>query len=160
MDFAAAQARLREASDAILTGVAAALPTWFEGRVSFIADAWDRLDAEARAALDAAARDAAVATTARVTDALRVLFHTEASAQRTTPLEIVRTAAVDVAEVLRSAGIPPVERDAFDERAFPDDAYGVTPSSLSDLGDDDLGPLQLAWGLAKARLLRADAEGS
>ena len=156
MDAAAAQARLREASDAILAGVAAVLPAWFAGRVAFIADAWGRLDAPARASLDAAASDAAVMTTTRVTDALSVLFGTEAAAQRTTPLEIVRTAAVDVADVLREAGIPPVERDAFDERAFPDDAYGVTPSSLSDLGDDDLGPLQLAWGLAKARVLRAD----
>ncbi len=93
-----------------------------------------------------------------MTDALGVLFGTEAAAQRTTPLEIVRTAAVDVAVVLGAAGIPPVERDAFDERAFPDDVYGVTPSSLSDLGDEDLGPLQLAWGLAKARVLRADAD--
>jgi hypothetical protein len=158
MDSAEAHVRLREAGDAILTGVAVALPAWFESRVAFIADAWGRLDASARASLDAAAGDAALATTARVTDALRELFGTEAAAQRTTPLEIVRTAAVDVAAVLRAAGIPPVERDAFDERAFPDDAYGVTPTSLSDLGDDDLGPLQLAWGLAKARVLRSDAD--
>ena len=158
MDVAAAQARLREASDSILAGVAAALPAWFAGRVAFIADAWGRLDAPARASLDAAARDAAVTSTTRVTDALGVLFGTEAAAQRTTPLEIVRTAAVDVAVVLGAAGIPPVERDAFDERAFPDDVYGVTPSSLSDLGDEDLGPLQPAWGLAKARVLRGDAE--
>ena len=158
MDAAAAQARLREASDAILAGVAAALPAWFAGRVAFIADAWGRLDAPARATLDTAARDAAVTTTARVTDALRVLFGTEAEAQRTTPLEIVRTAAVDVAAVLAAAGIPPVERDAFDERAFPEDAYGVIPSSLSELGDEDLGPLQLAWGLAKARVLRGGAD--
>ena len=156
MDPTAAQARLREAGDAIVAGVAAALPAWFEGRVAYIADAWGRLDTEARASLVAAARDAAVATTARVTDALRALLDTDAAAQRTTPLEIVRAAAVDVATVLRAVGIPPVERDAFDERAFPDDAYGVTPSSLSDLGDEDLGPLQLAWGLAKASVLRAD----
>jgi hypothetical protein len=60
-----------------------------------------------------------------------------------------------VGAVLAAAGIPPVERDEFLERSFPDDAYGVTPASLADLGDPDLGPLQLAWGLAKARALRA-----
>ena len=158
MDSAEAQVRLREAGDAILVGVTAALPAWFENRVAYVADAWGRLDEPARASLDAAARDAATATTARVTDALRALLATEAAAQRTTPLEIVRTAAVDVAAVLGAAGIPPVERDAFDERAFPDDAYGVTPTSLSDLGDDDLGPLQLVWGLAKARVLRSEAD--
>ena len=76
--------------------------------------------------------------------------------QRTTPLEIVRTAAVEVTACSpERPGSRPVERDAFDERAFPDDLYGVTPSSLADLGDDDLGPLQLAWGLAKTQVLRA-----
>jgi hypothetical protein len=68
----------------------------------------------------------------------------------------VRTATRDVTGVLAAAGIPPVERDAFAERAFPDDLYDVTPATLSDLGDDELGPLQLAWGLAKAKVLRAE----
>ena len=41
-------------------------------------------------------------------------------------------------------------------RAFPDDLYDVTPATLADLGVDELGPLQLVWGLAKAKVLRAD----
>ena len=57
--------------------------------------------------------------------------------------------------MLAAAGIPPVERDDFHERAWPDDDYGLVPESLADLGDDDLGPLLLAWGLAKAAVLRA-----
>ena len=155
MDAAAAEARLRAASDAILVGVERDLPSWVEGRVAWIADAWGRLTAEERGRLDARARDAATRATARVTDALRALFATDAADQRSTPLEIVRTAAREITEVLSEAGIPAVERDAFDERAFPDDVYGVTPVSLADLGDDDLGPLQLAWGLAKTHVLRA-----
>lgn len=150
-----AQERLRTAGDAIVDGVARALPTWFRERVAGIADAWGRLDPAAREALDARAAEAAAQTTTRVVDELRGLFATEVDAQRSTPLEIVRGAARDVAEVLAAAGIPPVERDAFDERAFPDDHYGVTPGTLADLGDDDLGPQQLAWGLAKARVLRS-----
>jgi hypothetical protein len=63
-----------------------------------------------------------------------------------------------VTAVLEAAGIPPVERDEFAERMFPDDRYDVTPATLADLGDDDLGPLQLAWGLAKAKVLRADRD--
>ncbi|MFM8302714.1 MAG: hypothetical protein ACKOA9_00215 [Actinomycetota bacterium] len=152
-DDAAARARLAEASDAILAGVARALPGWVVARVALVADAWGRLDPPARAALDAQADAAAGLATARVTQALRDLFATDAAAQRTTPLEIVRTATREVTEVLATAGIPAVERDAFAERAFPDDRYGVTPSTLADLGDEDLGPLQLAWGLAKARVL-------
>ena len=155
-DAAVARARLQEASDAILAGVTRMLPTWVEQRIAFIADAWGRLDPPTRAALDAGAVDAAAAATTRVTGALRDLFATDAAAQRTTPLEIVRSAAREVTAVLADAGIPPVDRDAFDERAFPDDVYGVTPSTLADLGDEDLGPLQLAWGLAKTRVLRAD----
>jgi hypothetical protein len=126
--------------------------------VAFIADAWGRLDADERARLDAHALTAGDAAAARVAAALRDFFATPPDQQRTTPLEIVRTATREVTEVLAAAGIPAVERDEFSERTFPDDQYDVTPATLADLGDDDLGPLQLAWGLAKAKVLRADAE--
>jgi hypothetical protein len=126
-------------------------------RVAFIADAWGRLDGEARARLDADAIAAGAAATTRVVAQLDAFFATPPAEQSTTPLSIVRSATREVTEVLASAGIPPVERDEFAERAFPDDDYDVTPATLSDLGDDDLGPLQLAWGLAKAKVLRADS---
>jgi hypothetical protein len=125
-------------------------------KVAFIADAWGRLDDDARTRLDAAAIAAGAAAGARVVASLTELFATPPLEQRTTPLEIVRSATREVTEVLASAGIPPVERDEFAERAFPADQYDVTPATLADLGDDDLGPLQLAWGLAKAKVLRAD----
>lgn len=153
-DGDAARARLADASAAILAGVARVMPAWVAARVGFVADAWGRLDPAAREALDAHASEAAAAVTTRVVAELRVLFATDAAHQRSTPLEIVRSATQEVTEVLAAAGIPPVERDEFDERAFPDDRYGVTPSSLADLGDEELGPLQLAWGLAKAQVLR------
>lgn len=146
--------RLRDAGDAILAGVDAALPGWVEARVAYIANAWGRLDDTTRATLDSRASAAGLAAAGRVTNELRTFFATPVMEQRTTPLEIVRSATRDVTEVLEEVGIPPVERDAFDERAFPDDLYGVTPASLSDLGDESLGPWQLAWGLAKARVLQ------
>ena len=149
-----ARERLDAAGDAILSGVERVMQSWVERRVSFIADAWGRLDAASRATLDARARAAGVAATVRVASELRELFATDVAEQRTTPLEIVRTAAREVTAVLAVAEIPPIERDAFDQRAFPDDLYGVTPSTLSDLGDEGLGPLQLAWGLAKTQVLR------
>ena len=62
--------------------------------------------------------------------------------------------------MLEAAAIPPVERDEFDERAWPDDRYGLVPRTLGDLGDPDLAPLMLAWGMAKAAVLRARAGGS
>jgi hypothetical protein len=146
--------RLSEAGDAIVDGVHAALPRWIEGRIAFIANAWDRLDPATRAALDERASAAGVAVAERVAGELRTFFATPVAEQRTTPLEIVRSATDDVTALLRAVGIPSVERDAFDERAFPDDLYGITPASLSDLGDESLGPWQLAWGLAKARALQ------
>jgi hypothetical protein len=136
--------------------VARTLPGWVITKVAFIADAWGRLDDDARSRLDAAAIAAGDAAAARVVASLTELFAAPALEQRTTPLEIVRSATREVTEVLASAGIPPVERDEFAERAFPGDQYDVTPATLADLGDDDLGPLQLAWGLAKAKVLRAD----
>ena len=72
-----------------------------------------------------------------------------------TPLQIVRMLVAAPTAVLRDAGVPGVVRDAFEERAFPEDEYDLSPRTLSDLGDPDLGPQLLAWGLAKAAVLRA-----
>ena len=47
---------------------------------------------------------------------------------------------------------------SFDERAWPDDRYGLVPHDLGDLGDPDLAPLHFAWGMAKAAVLRARAD--
>ena len=57
--------------------------------------------------------------------------------------------------MLEAAGIPPVERSEFDERAWPDDRYGLVIHDLGALGDEELAPLHLAWGMAKAGVLRA-----
>jgi hypothetical protein len=108
-----------------------------------------------------AERNAVVAArtaTARVTEELRALFALDAEQQRSTPLEIVRHAYREPTAVLAAAGIPPVERDEFDERAWPDDTYGLVVHGLGELGDEDLAPLQLAWGMAKAKVVRARRE--
>jgi hypothetical protein len=46
-------------------------------------------------------------------------------------------------------------RDEFQERTWPDDIYGLVPANLGELGDPDLAPLHLAWGMAKAGVLRS-----
>lgn len=85
-------------------------------------------------------------------DELRALLARDPADQSATPLEIVRSSYREPTVVLAAAGIPGVVRDPFDERSWPDDEYGLVVRTLSDL-DDDLGPFQLAWGLAKARLI-------
>jgi hypothetical protein len=156
-DETVAQRRLAEAGDAIVAGVDRELPGWVRRSVARIADAWGRLDADRRALLDRAAADAAADATVRVTSELTTLFAVDAAAQRATPLQIVRTAYREPTAALEAAGVPPVERDAFEERAWPDDRYGLVPRTLGDLGDPDLAPLHLAWGMAKAAVLRARA---
>ena len=67
----------------------------------------------------------------------------------------VRTAYREPTAILRAAGVPPVRRDEFEERTLPDDRYGLAVRSLGDLGDEDLAPLLLAWGIGKATVVRA-----
>jgi hypothetical protein len=148
-------ALLHEASDAILAGVTRELPGWVERSVTYILDAWGRTPLDARARAERDAVDAGRAATDRVLAELRSLFALDAEEQRSTPLEVVRRAYREPTAVLAAAEIPPVERDEFAERAWPDDTYGLVVHGLGDLGDDDLAPLQMAWGLAKAKVIRA-----
>jgi hypothetical protein len=145
---------MREVGDAIVAGVERELPGWVRAQVARIADAWGRLDDEARTHLDVAADQAADVATERIVRELRALLDADAAEQRATPLQVVRTAYREPTGALAAAGIPPIERDAFDERAWPDDAYGLVPHTLGDLGDPDLAPMLLAWGMAKTAVLR------
>jgi hypothetical protein len=147
--------RMAEAGAAIVAGVEQHAVAWTERVVTGLADHWGRLDPERRDALIADARDAGGRARARVTAELRAFFALDVAQQRTTPLAIVRTLRTEATEVLARAGIPPVERDPYEVRAFPDDIYGIVPHALIELGDDDLGPTLLVWGLAKSAVLRA-----
>lgn len=146
---------MQEAGDAIVVGVERNLSRVLQARVAVIADAWGRLDTGERTRLDADARAASDIATQRVVLELRTLFALDPVEQRATPLEIVRASYREPSAVLTAAGIPGVVRDPFDERAWPDDDYGLVVRTLADL-DDELGPMQLAWGLAKAGVLRAE----
>ncbi len=154
---AAAVERLHTLGETIVSGVARAIPVWVIAQVRRVVDAWDRLDGTERTQAEAEAVTAGAAASARVTSELRALITLDPEDQRATPLEIVRTATREPTAVLQQLGIPGVVRDDFDQRSFPDDLYGLVPRTLGDLGDDALAPLHLAWGLAKAAVLRARA---
>jgi hypothetical protein len=146
---------LAEAGDAILVGVERELPGWAVRGVGRILDAWGRLDAPARARADREAATAGDLACARVVGELGALFAVDPELQRATPLQVVRTAYREPTAVLEALGVAQVVRDEFDERSWPDDVYGLVPHTLGDLGDPDLGPLHLAWGMAKTRVVRA-----
>jgi hypothetical protein len=147
---------LRQAGTAIIAGVERCLPGWVEREVERILDAWGRLAPADRERARADAATAGSVAAARISDALARLLAAEPTEQTATPLEIVRTAYREPTELLTSLGVPAVVRDEFDERAWPDDRYGLVPRSLGELGDEQLAPLHLAWGLAKARAMRAN----
>jgi hypothetical protein len=156
-----ALARLAEHGAAIVAGVDARLAAYLVGRATRVLDAWARLDPAARADVDARLHAAADAASARVARELRSLFARDPGAQTATPLELVRASVREPTEVLVAAGIGAVQRDDFEERAWPDDRYGLVPRSFGALSapgeEDELGPALLGWGLAKAAALRARA---
>lgn len=149
------EARLALIGAVLTARVAAALPAYLEAVALRIVDVWGRLDDAARADCRAQIRAATPDEVRSVTAALTALLAMPAIEQRETPLELVRRAVAMPTAVLESFGIPAIERDGFEETNAPDDIYGLAPHALSDLGDAALGPIQLAWGLAKHHAIRA-----
>jgi len=148
-----ARAELVETGEAIALGVERLAPGYLVRTSATVVAAWGRCPPETRARITAELATAAQAATTRVASELRALTRTSAADQRATPLEVVRTLPREPTAVLAGAGIAPVVRDPFDEAAAPDDVYGLAPRTLGDLGDPELAPLHLAWGMAKARAL-------
>jgi hypothetical protein len=98
----------------------------------------------------AQARAAGRRAAADVGPRVRELLARDIDDQPTTPLAIVRGAAVRYpTEVLKGAGVPPVVRDAAAQELFPDDLYDLAPAAFGDL-DPDLADVGLRWGAAKA----------
>lgn len=154
---AAAEARLREASTALVEGVGRALPGWAARSADGLLGTWGGLEPERRRTVVEEARAAGEAAARRVAAELATLLALDAAEQRATPLEVIRTAVVEPTAVLAAAGLPDVVRDAFDERSWPGDRFGLVPRTLRDV-DADLAAVHFAWGVAKAAVLRARAE--
>lgn len=140
---------MQDHSIALIDAVCEAIPGWVMECVATIAGAWEAAGGTFPDDVAACARVAGEDAQVEVRAQLQALLAADVDDQRTTPLAIVRSAVRHPTAVLRAAGIPPVERPAFDEERFPDDPYGLTPASLADL-DESLGALALAWGAAKA----------
>jgi hypothetical protein len=137
---------VEEIAAALADAIEAALPIWVVRCVNRMMVAWAGAvprDVEA-AAVRAGARAAA-----EVGPEVRALLAADIDDQPSTPLAMLRAAVSYPTLVLESAGVPPVERDAFSVHAFPEDLYDLTPASFADI-DPSLHEVGLRWGAAKA----------
>jgi hypothetical protein len=96
------------------------------------------------------AHRAAAEATGVIGAELRRLLALDVERQPTNPLSILRAAVRYPTAVLRRAGVPPVVRDEFRERAFPDDSYDLAPASWRDV-DEALHEPGIVWGAWKAK---------
>lgn len=126
----------------------AALPGWVERSVTRMVFAWR---GEVGPVEAAAASEAGAAARADIGPKVRRVLETDIDAQTVGPLAVIRTAVVYPTRALASLGVPPVVRDEFVRRRFPDDVYDLSPATFADL-DPDLHELGLTWGAAKAHV--------
>lgn len=142
---------LRRYAEALATGIEHALAPWVVRSVSTVADAWrPGLGHELQGPASVAGRRASTEVGPRV----RALLETDVDEQSTGPLALVRQAVLYPTEVLNQAGVGPVVRDEFSERAFPADVFGLAPASFAEL-DPSLHEPGLMWGAAKAHVVLA-----
>lgn len=140
--------QLEEQARNLAEGVEASLPRWVERSVERMIVAHL---GSADAVVMAMARRAGEQARAHIGPRVRALLSADIDEQWANPLSILRQAVAYPTEVLRQAGVPPVQRDRFAEERFPDDDYDLTPASFADIDPSLLDP-GLAWGAAKAWL--------
>lgn len=149
--------KLAAIATALADAVDAAIPGWVERSVVRLVEAHQGL---VTGTTRAAAVDAGRRAAEEVGGEVRALLATDVDAQRGNPLALLRSAVRYPAAVLDAAGVPPVVRSRFDEEAFPDDVYGLSPATWADV-DPELHERGLVWGAAKAHVVlrRRKAEG-
>ena len=139
---------LEGAADRLQAELAERLAPWLVDRSVGLWEAWAHRSAAPAMRVDLTA--AAAVASERVLRDLEALMERDIDEQWTSPLDLVRRGVAPMTDVLRAAGVPPVVRDEFDERHFPDDCYGFAPAAWADI-DDALTEPGLVWGAAKAR---------
>jgi hypothetical protein len=131
---------------ALYESVTAAVPGWVERSVFA---SFARMDEEPPPGVVAEATAAGRRAQVEVQSELGALLEADIDEQSTTPLAIVRHAARHATAVLAEARVPPPQRDAVQQRLFPDDTYDLAPATLGDV-DASLTEPALIWGAHKA----------
>ncbi len=126
------------------------LPCWVQRCVERVHAAWVEVGGLARAEVAERAQEAGKRAADEVGAELRELLSVDIDEQRSNPLSILRGAVRYPTQVLRDAGVPGIERDEFDVRHFPDDDYGLTPMTFTDI-DESLHEPGIVWGAMKAK---------
>jgi hypothetical protein len=140
--------RFRELTSALVDAIEAAIPSWVVRSVRGRLVAWS---GGADPAIIERAQAAGEQASSEVGAELRVVLALDVDEQRANPLSVLRLAVRYPTAVLREAGVPPVSRDEFAERAFPDDIYALAPATFDDV-DPALHEPGLVWGAAKAHI--------
>jgi len=137
---------------ALADAVVVALPGWVERSVGRRLAAWlgGAPDPHVvQTEVLESAREAGRRAAEEVGAAVRMLMAADIDEQRTTPLALLRGAVRYPTQVLRDAGVPPVQRDPVQVRLLPDDLYDLSPASFADV-DPSLAEPGMVWGAAKA----------
>jgi len=136
-----------EPAELLASAVGGAIGPWVERSVARIMVAYaGAVPSEVAAAARRSGAEAAEA----VGTELRRLLALDAERQPTNPLSILRAAVRYPTAVLQRAGVPPVVRDEYRERAFPDDVYDLAPATWRDI-DETLHEPGIIWGAWKAK---------
>jgi hypothetical protein len=147
-DEAALASYARELADAI----EAALPAWVERSVARFVPL-DATTPGADPSLAGTVASLGARVRAETGGRVRSLLETDIDEQTASPLSLLRAAVQLPTELLRSLGVRPVQRDEFDERNFPEDIYGLVPTSFAEV-DPALREPGLRWGAAKAHVFK------
>ena len=143
---AADEAVFRDLSVALAAAIEAQLAPWTRRMVEArVRGAGMVVDERVRVRAD----EAGVRCREQVGPQIHQLLMADVDQQRSTPLVLLRGATVFATEALAELGVPPVERDAYEERAFPADVYALNPATLEDVHESLADP-GIAWGAAKA----------
>ena len=143
--------RFATISSALADAIDDAVPGWIERLVVERVTAWQ---GHVPPGVRAAAAAAGSAARDDVVPRVRALLAADLDDQRGNPLALLHEATRHAHEVLVAAGVPPVERDAFAERSFPDDDYALVPAAWDEI-DPTLHEIGMTWGAAKAFVFKA-----
>ena len=124
-----------------------AVPRWL---VRCVLDTARRLQASPSAELVSDAEEMSRVQSPLVLAELNALLATDAEAQRTNPLSILRAATRHPNEVLARHHVPAPQRTEFEERNFPTDIYALSPATWADV-DESLEEPGLIWGAWKSK---------